>query len=75
MRETWTAIRKAVHLLLTRYKRCPIHDCVPCMAFQAVYDGKGVQDLLGDDDFTTRKKIPVGKAGSDDSRISKLRSK
>ena len=25
MRETWKAIRKALHLLLTRYKRCPIH--------------------------------------------------
>jgi hypothetical protein len=67
MKETWNAIRRAFHLLLTRYKRCPIHDCMPCMAFQAVHDGAAVQELLGDDDFTTRKKIPVGKAGSDNS--------
>ncbi len=67
MRETWDAIRKALHLLLTRYKRCPIHGCIPCSAFEAVRDGEGVQKLLADADFTTHKKIPVGKAGSDNS--------
>jgi hypothetical protein len=46
MRKTCNAIRKALHLILTRYKRCPIHGCIPCTAFQAVHDG--VQALLAD---------------------------
>ncbi len=52
---------------MTRYKRCPIHGYIPCTAFEAVRDGEGVTKLLADADFTTHKKIPVGKAGSDNS--------
>ena len=70
--ETWTAIREALHSLLTNFVFCPIHGCQCCEAVRAVKEDPYTQEMLDSTDFSRDKHIPVAFAGSDNSSAFRL---
>jgi len=45
-RRTWTAIREALHSLLTNFVFCPIHGCQCCEAVRAVKEDLYTREML-----------------------------
>ena len=73
--ETWTAIREALHSLLTNFVFCPIHGCQCCEAVRAAKEHDYTREMLDSEEFSRDKFIPVAHAGSDNSSAFRLFSR
>ena len=61
--ETWKAVNRSIEMLLRKFKRCPLKDCMLCDIITVILQAGEVQELLSQDHFA----IPVALAGSDNN--------